>query len=114
VSWCFCPNANLYIEGALPKLRNFLPYRLPITLGTDSLASNDRLCILSELKTLHAHFPELLLSETINWATLNGARLLGIEEKYGSLEVGKTPGLNLLSSVSETEITPDTQVTRLI
>ena len=114
VSWCFCPNANLYIEKGLPKIGNFLTYRHPITLGTDSLASNDRLCILSELKTLHTHFPELPFSETIKWATLNGAEFLGIAEKYGSLEVGKAPGLNLLSSVSDAGITPDTEVTRLI
>jgi Cytosine deaminase and related metal-dependent hydrolases len=114
VSWCFCPNANLYIEGVLPKLRNFVAYRHKITLGTDSLASNDRLCILSELKTLHQHFPELLFSETIKWATLNGALFLGIAGKYGSLEIGKAPGLNLLTDTDGLTITPDTEVVRLI
>ena len=114
VSWCFCPNANLYIEGVLPKVRSFLPYRHKITLGTDSLASNDRLCMLSELKTLHHHFPERLFNETLKWATLNGAQFLGIADKFGSLEVGKAPGLNLLTSIDDFGITPDTEVKRLI
>jgi len=114
VSWCFCPNANLYIEGVLPKLRNFVTYRHKITVGTDSLASNDRLCVLSELKTLHTHFPELLFGETIKWATLNGAQFLGIAEKFGSLEIGKAPGINLLTHTNGLGITPDTEVERLI
>ncbi|WP_353196070.1 amidohydrolase family protein [Parapedobacter defluvii] len=114
VSWCFCPNANLYIEGVLPKVRNFVTYRHPITLGTDSLASNDRLCVLSELKTLHKHFPELLFGETIKWATLNGAQFLGVAEKFGSLETGKAPGLNLLTHTNGLGITSDTEVVRLI
>lgn len=114
VTWCFCPNANLYIEGILPKLKNFIHYRHDITLGTDSLASNDRLCILSELKTIHQHFPDLSLTETIKWATINGARFLGIADKYGSLETGKSPGLNLLTHTQGLALTPDTEVVRLV
>lgn len=113
VTWCFCPNANLYIEGTLPKVPHFLQYGQTITLGTDSLASNDRLCVLSELKTIHQHFPELSLTDTIKWATLNGARFLGIGDAYGSLERGKTPGINLLTHTRGLELTPDTEVVRL-
>src|SRR5690606_21239311 len=40
VTWCFCPNANLYIEDRLPKIDLFLQSEIPIVLGTDSLASN--------------------------------------------------------------------------
>ncbi|SEL49593.1 amidohydrolase family protein [Parapedobacter koreensis] len=114
VTWCFCPNANLYIENALPKIGNFIHYRHKITLGTDSLASNDRLCILSELKTIHQHFPNLPFTETIKWATINGAEFLGIADNYGSLESGKTPGLNLLKHTNGLAITPETEVIRLI
>ncbi len=114
VTWCFCPNANLYIEGMLPKLRHFIQYRHAITLGTDSLASNDRLCILAELKTIHQHFPELSLTDTIQWATINGARFLGIDDAFGSLERGKTPGVNLLTKTRGLALTPDTEVVRLV
>lgn len=114
VTWCFCPNANLYIEGNLPKVSNFTQYRHNVTLGTDSLASNDKLCILSELKTIHTHFPGLPLTETIKWATINGARLLNIDETYGSLEPGKTPGLNLLTNTDGLTLTRETDIVRLI
>ncbi len=114
VTWCFCPNANLYIEGTLPKIKNFIHYQHNITLGTDSLASNDRLCILSELKTIHRHFPDLALTETIKWVTINGAQFLGIAENYGSLENGKSPGLNLLTHTQGLALTPETEVVRLI
>lgn len=113
VTWCFCPKANLYIEGTLPRVQHFAQYGHSITLGTDSLASNDRLCVLSELKTIHQNFPELPLTETIQWATINGARFLGISDVYGSLEIGKNPGINLLTNTIGLTITPDTEVVRL-
>jgi len=69
---------------------------LRITLGTDSLASNDKLDILAEMRVLQEHFAipaEVLLK----WATLNGAAFLGIEGSFGSLEIGKQPGINLVA-----------------
>jgi cytosine/adenosine deaminase-related metal-dependent hydrolase len=114
VTWCLCPNANLYIEDRLPKIDLFIKSRLPIVLGTDSLASNDKLCILSEIKTLVAHFPHLPLERGIEWATLNGAKYLGIDSQYGSLEVGKTPGLNLLTKTDGLNLTEESTLVKLI
>ena len=114
VTWCFCPNANLYIEGELPKVQHFMQYGPAITLGTDSLASNDCLCILSELKIIHQYFPTLRLTDTIQWATINGARFLGVADSLGSLEKGKTPGVNLLTHTRGLALTPDTEVVRLV
>jgi len=114
VSWCFCPNANLYIEDRLPKVEMFLFSDFNITLGTDSLASNDKLCILSELKTLHEYFPMLNLTETIAWATLNGAKFLRVDDKFGSIEKGKKPGLNLITNVQGLNLTPESKVKKLI
>ena len=59
IHWCFCPNANLFIEGRLPKIEMFQFHDFNITVGTDSLASNEKLCILSELKVIKEHFPSL-------------------------------------------------------
>ena len=113
VTWCLCPKANLYIEGRLPKVDLFINSRLPVVLGTDSLASNDKLCILSEIKTLTEHFPDLTLEKCISWATLNGARYLGIDDQYGSLEIGKKPGLNLLTKTKGLSLTPETELVKL-
>lgn len=112
-AWCFCPNANLYIEGALPKINTFTSYNLPIVLGTDSLASNHTLCILSEIKTILTHFPDLELDLLLKWACLNGAEYLGIENTFGSLELGKRPGINLISHTEGATITPQSTVTKL-
>jgi cytosine/adenosine deaminase-related metal-dependent hydrolase len=113
-TWCFCPKANLYIENRLPKIDLFLFDDFNITLGTDSLASNDELCIFSELKTLHANFPELSLTKTIAWATLNGAKFLSIDERYGSIEKGKKPGLNLITNTKELKLTENSNVRKII
>jgi len=114
INWCFCPNANLFIENKLPKIDLFLNQGANITLGTDSLASNNKLCILNEMRTIQQHFPSLDISHLIKWATLNGAKFLGIDDEKGSIEVGKTPGLNFISNLDGMKITDNTKVTRLI
>ena len=114
VTWCFCPNANLYIENRLPKVEMFQYHDFNITLGTDSLASNNKLCILSELITLHANFPGLSLTETITWATINGAKFLGVENQIGSIEKGKRPGLNLITQVNGLKLSADSKIQKLV
>ena len=93
--WCLCPNANLYIENALPDVDLFKNEAVKITLGTDSLASNHQLSILAEMQTLQNH-KNISFEESLIWATLNGAEFLGIDKQYGSLSVGKKPGINLI------------------
>jgi cytosine/adenosine deaminase-related metal-dependent hydrolase len=114
ITWCFCPNANLYIENRLPKIDMFLPHDFNITLGTDSLASNDKLCMLSELQTLGTHFSSIPLTTTIKWATLNGAKFLGIDQDYGSIERGKKPGLNLITDTNGFKLGPHSKVKKLV
>jgi aminodeoxyfutalosine deaminase len=101
-----CPNSNQFIENQLPPVQLFRTEKMQICLGTDSLASNSSLSVFSEIKTLHHHFPEIPLEELITWACLNGARALGLGDRYGSLEVGKKPGILL--------ITPKSEVRRLV
>ncbi|TFF35752.1 amidohydrolase family protein [Mucilaginibacter psychrotolerans] len=114
INWCFCPNANLYIEKRLPKVELFVNQGLNITLGTDSLASNNKLCILSEMRTLQQHLPSLSLDTLLEWGTINGAKFMGIDSTKGSIEVGKTPGLNLLTGLNGSTITPETAVRKLV
>jgi cytosine/adenosine deaminase-related metal-dependent hydrolase len=93
--WCLCPNANLYIENRLPDVGLLRSAGAKITLGTDSLASNTGLSIFAEMLCLQDHF-EIPVEELVRWATGNGAEFLGIADRYGSLEAGKRPGINLL------------------
>lgn len=91
--WCLCPNANLYIENRLPDIEMLVKEANNICIGTDSLASNHQLCILSELQTIKEHHPAIDLEILLKWATLNGATALQMEDKIGSLDIGKTPGI---------------------
>lgn len=74
---------------------------LAITVGTDSLSSNDDLDMVKELVCLHTNFPEVPMNEMLVWACLNGARFLSKESSLGSLTLGKTPGIVFVSDVDE-------------
>lgn len=100
VYFCICPKANLYIEDKLPKILNFIPDHDKMVVGTDSLAANDTLDILEELKVLSDQVEELDFIRLLQWATINGARALGLSDTLGSIEVGKRPGLILLQGMN--------------
>ncbi|VAW17211.1 amidohydrolase [hydrothermal vent metagenome] len=110
-----CPNSNLYIENTLPPIGLFMGEKLAICLGTDSLASNHRLSILAEMVTLQQHFPDIPLNELLAWATINGAKALKMEDTFGTFELGKKPGINLLSGIDLVglRLTPQSKVKRL-
>jgi cytosine/adenosine deaminase-related metal-dependent hydrolase len=114
--WCLCPNSNLYIENKIPPVDLLKSQGCKIVLGTDSLASNKKLSILSEMKTLQYHFPSVTLEELVRWATINGAEALGEETKFGKIEPGMKPGLLLLENLDlvNLKLLPETLVTRLI
>ncbi len=113
IYWCFCPNANEYIEGQQPDYDLFLNENC--TIGTDSLASNWRLSILDELKTISQKNSSIPLTKLIQWATYNGAHFLGFDV-LGSIEKGKVPGLNLIENVDlkNLSLRPNSFVKKLI
>jgi aminodeoxyfutalosine deaminase len=96
---CLCPRANLYIENSLPDIPMFVEAGMKLTLGTDSYASNWSLSILDEIKVISKHFPAIPFEILISWATKNGAEFLGMQEKVGTIEKGKKPGLNLIQGM---------------
>jgi cytosine/adenosine deaminase-related metal-dependent hydrolase len=56
------------------------------------------LSILDELKTISKKDETIALEKLIKWATYNGAQFLGFEQ-LGSIEKGKSPGLNLIKNI---------------
>ena len=112
--FCLCPNANLYISNELPEVNNLIKHSCDIVLGTDSLASNDQLSILEEIRTLQKKFPQLELIALLKWATINGARALKMDEKLGSFENGKKPGLVLIDEMNELNITASSTARRVL
>jgi len=114
--WCLCPKANLYIEKHLPPLGLLMKENCRIVIGTDSYASNDRLDILDEIRTLQQHFPSVALEDLIRFATINGAEALGEQEMTGSIKIGKKPGLLLIKDLdfAGLKLLPETNVRRLV
>lgn len=105
LSFCLCPHANLYIEDRLPPVDMFIKNNCNIVLGTDSLASNQKLSISSEISLILQHFPHIDISAILRWATINGARALRLDKELGSFEKGKTPAVLLLSPFTQAGFT---------
>lgn len=100
IYWCLCPKANLYITNGLPPVDDLNKYAHYICIGTDSLASNDTLSILEELRIVNRAFPSIPFETLIQWGTINGACALNMQNTLGSITSGKTPGLNLLENIN--------------
>ena len=91
--WAICPLSNIFIHDALPPVELMRKNGLKITVGTDSLSSNDTLDMVKELHCLQTAFPEVPLGEMLVWACRNGAEFLGKEGILGTIAPGKRPGL---------------------
>lgn len=111
---CLCPNANLYISGVLPDVNLFIQENCKLVVGTDSLASNHQLSILEEIKTLQKYFPGLELTTLLQWATINGARALQMDEVFGSFEKGKRPGVVLIEGCEGKHLSANVRVKRVV
>ena len=61
-------------------------------------------------------FRDIPLVELLQWATINGARALGIEDKYGTIEVGKRSGIVNLTGIDleNFTLTDQTQAKRVL
>ncbi len=104
--WCLCPNANLYIENRLPDIDMLISEGASICIGTDSLASNHQLCVLSELWTIKQHFPHIDWELLIEWGTISGACALQMQIDIGLIRVGTTPGIIHLIGLDQPGIKP--------
>ena len=71
---------------------------------------------MDEIKTLSKHFPEMSLEDLIEWACLNGALALNLSDRLGSLEKGKMPGINLITSIDfkNMALTAESTVKKLV
>ena len=115
VYWVVCPLSNIFIHNALPPIPLMRSNDLAITVGTDSLSSNDDLSMIRELECLHKNFPEVPMNEIFKWASLNGARFLSKEQELGSFARGKKPGIVLITDIdSDGGVTASSLTKRII
>src|SRR5882672_4014906 len=90
-----CPSSNLKLGSGLARVAEMLARRIPVSLGADGAACNNRLDMFTEMRTAAllqklAHGPEALpAGRALRMATIDGARALRLEKEVGSLEAGK-------------------------
>ena len=95
-----CPASNAKLGHGIAPLTDFMAAGITVGLGSDSVASNNRMDILEEARLAAlfqrarlGSFSEVSPSDAIHLATLGGARSIGLDGEVGSLEVGKAADL---------------------
>ena len=90
-----CPSSNMRLGSGICRVNDLRNAGCPVGIGVDGSASNDSSHMLNELRqalllTRVAHGAESLsVEDVLAMATLEGARILGLEHELGSLEIGK-------------------------
>ncbi|PYS69800.1 MAG: N-ethylammeline chlorohydrolase, partial [Acidobacteria bacterium] len=90
-----CPSSNLKLGSGLARIAEMLARKIPVSLGADGAACNNRLDPFTEMRTAAllqklAHGPEVLPAvRVLRMATIDGARAMGLDQQIGSIEMGK-------------------------
>jgi 5-methylthioadenosine/S-adenosylhomocysteine deaminase len=99
-----CPASNAKLGHGTAPIDELLAAGIPVGLGSDSMASNNRMDMLEEARlALLNQRVRMRSSETpqaidvLEMATLGGARALGIDATVGTLEEGKEADLAAFS-----------------
>lgn len=95
-----CPASNGKLGHGVAPVMEMLGRGIRVGLGTDSVASSNRMCLLDEgrlavmqQRAATERFDALSGAAMVEMATMGGARALGFEGRIGSLEVGKDADL---------------------
>ncbi len=97
------PNSNMKLAGGVAPVPDLISRKVKLGLGTDGAASNNGLNMLSEASMAAKLHKAVALDPTVvdartalGMATLGGARVLGMQDRVGSLEKGKRADVILL------------------
>ncbi len=92
-------NRDAYFQIAMNTVKKVFKKGIPIVAGTDIYLSpneNGKFPLLRELE-MYVDYVGMSPIQAIKCATLNGAKALGVEDKYGSIEIGKIANLVVLT-----------------
>lgn len=96
VSIAHNPISNLKLASGVAPVTNLLAAGLTVGLATDSVASNNNLDMFEEGRTAallqkmrEGDASQFTIDQALKALTIEGAKALGLEDKIGSLEVGK-------------------------
>ena len=103
VSISHCPISNLKLGCGVADISEMLENQINVSLGTDGQGSGCNLDLFEEMKFaallqkgINEDAKLLPAYEVLKIATINGAKALGLEDKIGSIDVGKCADLILL------------------
>ena len=92
---CHCPSSNLKLASGIAPIPGYLAEGVNVALGADGAPCNNRLDVFTEMRLAALiqkpmHGPRAMpAAAVVEMATMGGARALGLDERIGSLEVGK-------------------------
>ena len=99
-----CPRSNGYLGCGVAPVEELLAAGVDVSIATDSPASTPSLDLFEEIRTAivaaraRAGRPEALsAARALELATLGGARVLGLDDRIGSLVPGKQADLAVIS-----------------
>ena len=95
-----CPASNMKLASGVARVVDLCRRGVNVALGTDGAASNNRQDVLGEMrlasllaKVSTGDAAALPARDALHMATLGGARALGLDQRIGSLAVGKDADL---------------------
>lgn len=107
-----CPNSNLKLGSGIAPAAALLEKQVNVGLGTDGAASNNRLDMFAEMRMAAllakgaTQDPTVLPAhQVLKMATINAAKALGMEDKIGSIAIGKQADIAAVK-LSDIEISP--------
>lgn len=92
----YCPRSHAFFNHPRHPVRDLLDAGVNVALGTDSIASNDSLSMLDEIRFLHRTRRDLKSDEILRMATVNGAAALGFGGVLGRLRRGYLADMTVL------------------
>lgn len=96
-----CPSSNARLGAGICRTADLIAAGVPVGLGVDGAASNEESSLLGEVREAvlvarAAGGPQAMtVRQSLELATLGGARLVGRADELGSLEVGKLADIAL-------------------
>ncbi len=84
----YCPRSHAFFGHEVHPIRQLLDCGINVALGTDSLASNDSLSMIDEMRFLFKQRRDIKSEEIFRAATLNAAIALGFVDSLGLLKIG--------------------------
>ena len=88
-----CPRSNAHLKNGEPPVADLRTHGVRMAIGTDSLASNSSIDLLSEARALRRIDRGLGAGMLLEMLTIGGARVLGVDDRFGTLERGKQADL---------------------